>query len=157
VLNEFVCDPSGTPNSAPIALSKTPSLLFASKVAKNRGLNIDTTVAWIRATAQDRGIGVLTLAGLSFAAIKEADAAARHDAFLDDGNIFNFTADSHPIHLHLVQYQVLEKWHIDFLDQNDDSIPDDTNGDGLITYGYRIIPQLFRRGHLDRRQGRSAT
>jgi spore coat protein A len=40
-------------------------------------------------------------------------------------DIFNFTADSHPIHLHLPQYQVLEKWHIDFLDQNDDSIPDD--------------------------------
>ena len=24
-------------------------------------------------------------------------------------NIFNFTADTHPIHLHLVQYQVVEK------------------------------------------------
>jgi spore coat protein A len=50
-------------------------------------------------------------------------------------DIFNFTADSHPIHLHLTQYQVLEKWHIDFLDNNDDGIPDDTNGDGLISYG----------------------
>ena len=50
-------------------------------------------------------------------------------------DIFNFTADSHPIHLHLTQYQVLEKQHIDFLDNNDDGIPDDTNGDGLISYG----------------------
>jgi spore coat protein A, manganese oxidase len=50
-------------------------------------------------------------------------------------DIFNFTADSHPIHLHLPQYQVLEKQHIDFLDNNDDGIPDDTNGDGLISYG----------------------
>ena len=72
-------------------------------------------------------------------------------------DIFNFTADSHPIHLHLPQYQVLEKWHIDFLDQDDDGIPDDTNGDGMITYGTRIIPRLFRRGHLDWRQGPSAT
>ena len=55
-------------------------------------------------------------------------------------DIFNFTADSHPIHLHLPQYQVLEKWHIDFLDQNDDSIPDDMNGDGLITYGTGSSP-----------------
>ena len=50
-------------------------------------------------------------------------------------DIFNFTADSHPIHLHLVQYQVLEKWHIDFRDQDDNGIPDDTNGDGMISYG----------------------
>jgi spore coat protein A len=50
-------------------------------------------------------------------------------------DLFNFTADSHPIHLHLTQYQVLEKWHIDFVDKNDDGIPDDTNGDGMISYG----------------------
>jgi spore coat protein A len=50
-------------------------------------------------------------------------------------DIFNFTADSHPIHLHLTQYQVLEKEHIDFLDNDDNGIPDDTNGDGVITYG----------------------
>jgi spore coat protein A len=59
-------------------------------------------------------------------------------------DIFNFTADSHPIHLHLTQYQVLEKWHIDFEDNEDldgdgipdgNGIPDDTNGDGLISYG----------------------
>ena len=34
-------------------------------------------------------------------------------------DIFNFTADSHPIHLHLTQYQVVEKWHIDFVDLED--------------------------------------
>ncbi|MBI5261143.1 MAG: multicopper oxidase domain-containing protein [Bradyrhizobium sp.] len=48
--------------------------------------------------------------------------------------MFNFSEDSHPIHLHLTQYQVLGKWHIDFLDQDDNGIPDDTNADGLITY-----------------------
>ena len=31
--------------------------------------------------------------------------------------MFNFTADSHPIHLHLTQYQVVEKHHIDFVDE----------------------------------------
>ena len=58
-------------------------------------------------------------------------------------DIFNFTADSHPIHLHLTQYQVLGKWHIDFLDQDDDGIPDDMNGDGLITYGNRSSPSTI--------------
>ena len=38
-------------------------------------------------------------------------------------DIFNFTADSHPIHLHLTQYQVLEKRHIDFLDGDDERHP----------------------------------
>ncbi|QHO72484.1 spore coat protein A [Bradyrhizobium sp. CCBAU 051011] len=50
-------------------------------------------------------------------------------------DMFNFTADSHPIHLHLPQFQVLGKWHIDFLDQDENGIPDDTNSDGEITYG----------------------
>ena len=54
----------------------------------------------------------------------------------EEWDIFNFTADSHPIHLHLTQYQVIEKHHIDFLDANEDGIPDDSNRDGQITYGY---------------------
>lgn len=55
-------------------------------------------------------------------------------------NIFNFTADSHPIHLHLVRFQVVEKRHIDYLDEDEDGIPDDTNHDGTITYGTGSTP-----------------
>ncbi|ACA16413.1 multicopper oxidase type 2 [Methylobacterium sp. 4-46] len=58
----------------------------------------------------------------------------------EDWQVFNFTADSHPIHLHLVQYQVVEKRHIDFQDANDDGVPDDTNHDGVITYGHDSVP-----------------
>jgi spore coat protein A, manganese oxidase len=54
-------------------------------------------------------------------------------------DLFNFTADSHPIHLHLPQFQILGKWHIDFLDKDENGIPDDTNGDGLISYGTDIL------------------
>ena len=54
---------------------------------------------------------------------------------VEDWQMFNFTADTHPIHLHLTQYQVVEKRHIEFLDGNEDGIPDDTNNDGEITYG----------------------
>jgi spore coat protein A len=55
-------------------------------------------------------------------------------------NIFNFTADSHPIHLHLVQYQVVEKHEIFFQDADENGIPDDTTGDGLISYGFGSAP-----------------
>lgn len=50
-------------------------------------------------------------------------------------NIFNFTADTHPVHLHLVQYQAVEKHEIFFQDEDENGIPDDTTGDGLISYG----------------------
>jgi spore coat protein A len=49
--------------------------------------------------------------------------------------MFNFTADTHPVHLHLTQYQVVEKREIFFRDEDEDGIPDDTTGDGLISYG----------------------
>jgi spore coat protein A len=54
-------------------------------------------------------------------------------------DIFNFTADSHPIHLHLTQYQVLEKREITFTDVAEDGIPDDITGDGEIKYGEDIF------------------
>ena len=55
-------------------------------------------------------------------------------------NVFNFTADTHPIHLHLVQYQVVEKREIFFRDEDEDGVPDDTTGDGLISYGVGSTP-----------------
>ena len=87
VLNDFVCDPAGTRIRPCSVWSKAPSLSLPASVAKTGGLNIDTPFARIRGTAQDRGIGVLTLAALTFAAIKESQAASRQDAFLDDGAI----------------------------------------------------------------------
>ena len=87
VLNEFVCDPAGTPNSALFSLVQGAFAFVVGKVAKTGGLRIDTPFARIRGTAQDRGIGILTLAALTFAAIEESQAASRHDAFLDDGTI----------------------------------------------------------------------
>lgn len=47
----------------------------------------------------------------------------------------NFTEDAHPIHVHQPQFQVVERRLIDFVDLNEDGIPDDTNGSG-ITSGY---------------------
>ena len=87
VLNEFSCERTGAPNSALFSLVQGAFSFVAGKIARAGGLNIDTPFATIRGTAQDRGIGILTLAALTFAAIEESQAASRHDAFLDDGAI----------------------------------------------------------------------
>ena len=88
VLNEFVVRAQPAPRIRPCSVwSKAPSAFVAGKIARTGGLRIDTPFATIRGSAQDRGIGILTLAALTFAAIKESEAASRHDAFLDDGTI----------------------------------------------------------------------
>ena len=54
--------------------------------------------------------------------------------------IFNYTADAHPMHLHLVQYQVLGRYMMNQIDSNGDGVVDqldytvaaDSNGDGLV-------------------------
>ena len=43
-------------------------------------------------------------------------------------DIFNLTADAHPIHLHLTQFQVLARHEISFIDANDDGVPDNVRG-----------------------------
>jgi VCBS repeat-containing protein len=86
-LNEFVYNPNGTSNSALFSLNQGAFTFTAGKVAKSGGLRIDTPVARIRGTSQDRGIGILTFATLTFSVIDEIQAASRSDAFLDDGTI----------------------------------------------------------------------
>jgi VCBS repeat-containing protein len=87
LLNEFSCERMGAPNLALFGLLQGAFSFVAGKIARGGGLNIDTPFATIRGTAQDRGIGILTLAALTFAAIKESQAASPQDAFLDDGTI----------------------------------------------------------------------
>jgi spore coat protein A len=49
--------------------------------------------------------------------------------------IYNFTADAHPVHLHLTQFEGIGRREIQFKDDDGDGIPDDTTGDGEISYG----------------------
>ncbi len=49
--------------------------------------------------------------------------------------IYNTTADSHPVHLHLTEFAVVERRKIIFTDANGDGLPDDINGDGKVTTG----------------------
>src|SRR5262249_40358412 len=83
-LNEFVCGPNGTSNSALFSLNQGAFNFTTGKVAKSAGLTIDTPIARIRSTSQGRGIGALTLAALTFSVMDEIQAASRPDAFLDD-------------------------------------------------------------------------
>ena len=87
VVSEFVCVPNGTSNSALRSLVQGAFSFIAGKVAKTGGLRIDTPVARIRGTAQHGGMGILTLAALTFSVMKEIQAAGRSDAFLDDDTI----------------------------------------------------------------------
>src|SRR5262245_38408053 len=87
VLNEFSCERTGAPNSALFSLIQGAFSFVAGKIARTGGLNVDTPFGKIRGTTQDRGIGILTLAALTFAAIKESQAASSQDAYLDDGTI----------------------------------------------------------------------
>src|SRR5262245_12948779 len=87
VLNEFSCERTGAANSALFSLIQGAFSFVAGKIARAGGLNIHTPLATIRGKTQDRGIGILTFAALTFAAIKESEAASPPDAFLDDGTI----------------------------------------------------------------------
>src|SRR5262245_2252356 len=87
-LNEFVYDPFGTSNSALLNLLRGTFAFIAGKVANTGGFRIDTPVGRIRGSTQKGGFGILTLAAMTFASTHdEVQAAARQDAFLDDGTI----------------------------------------------------------------------
>ncbi len=85
-LGEFACDPDGLANSARLIVTQGSFAFIAGKVAKAGGLRIDTPFASIRGTAQGGGIGILTLAALTFSAMEQIHAAGP-DAISDDGII----------------------------------------------------------------------
>src|SRR5262249_33419666 len=69
------------------SLSNGTFTFVAGKLAKTGGLRIDTPVGRIRGTAQNGGIGTLTLAGLTFAVMDQIQAASRSPGFLDDDSL----------------------------------------------------------------------
>ncbi|HKR83360.1 MAG TPA: FecR domain-containing protein, partial [Terriglobales bacterium] len=77
VLSEFVYDPNGKSNSTLFGLSKGAFSFIAGKAAKASGLRIDTPVGRIRGGAESGGIGVLTLAGLTFSVMDQIQAASQ--------------------------------------------------------------------------------
>jgi VCBS repeat-containing protein len=88
VLNEFVYDPNGKSNSTLFSLSKGTFTFIPGKAAAASGLRIDTPVGRIRGTTREGGIGILTLAGLTFSVMDQIQAASQSPhGFLDDGAV----------------------------------------------------------------------
>jgi spore coat protein A, manganese oxidase len=71
--------------------------------------------------------------------------------------LYNFTEDAHPIHVHLTQFQVLERHKIWFQDDlnnetgvpEPDGVPDDRDGDGDLDYTTLSNPPLDENGEFD--------
>src|SRR3954467_1516501 len=53
----------------------------------------------------------------------------------EEWDIFNFTEDAHPIHIHLTQFQVLGRQQISFIDKDSNGIPDNVRGGPAVTAG----------------------
>ena len=88
VLSEFVYDPNGKSNSTLFSLSKGTFTFIPGKAAGASGLRIDTPVGRIRGSAREGGIGILTLAGLTFSVLDQIQAASQAPhGFLDDGAV----------------------------------------------------------------------
>ena len=87
VLNEFVCDSNGTSHSALFEVARGTFAFVAGQVAKTGCLRVDTPVGSIRSRAHTGGIGMLSLAALTFSILKEVQAADPNVSFLDDGSI----------------------------------------------------------------------
>ena len=87
MLNEFVCDPSGTSHSALFGVTRGTFAFIGGQVAKTGCLRVDTPVGSIRGRAHAGGIGTLSLIALTFAVMQEVQAADPNVTFLDDGSI----------------------------------------------------------------------
>jgi len=87
VLDEFVCDAGGTPHSALFAVTRGTFAFIAGQAAKTGSLWIDTPLGRIRGRAHAGGLGMLSLAALTFALMKEVQAADPNATFLDTDSI----------------------------------------------------------------------
>ncbi|HTQ84019.1 MAG TPA: VCBS domain-containing protein [Pseudolabrys sp.] len=85
VLKEFAWDEVSP--SALFNVTRGSFSFTAGQLAKAGRLGIDTPVASIRGRTQTGGIGILSLAALYFAVLKEAEAASSNATLLDDGVI----------------------------------------------------------------------
>ena len=82
MLNEFVCDSSGTSHSVLFGVTRGTFAFIGGQVAKTGCLRIDTPVGSIRGRARAGGIGTLSLIALTFAVMQEVQAADPNVTFL---------------------------------------------------------------------------
>jgi VCBS repeat-containing protein len=135
VLTEFVFAPNVTSNSALFGLSQGAFSFVAGKVAKTGDLRIDTPIARIRGTSQAVGLGILTLAALTFSAVKQIQAASRADAFLDDDTIT-------PKDLSYGKFTILNKRTGEVTEANDPTVTYEFAPDGTVTRTAKTSAQV---------------
>jgi hypothetical protein len=87
VLDEFACDPKGAARSVLFSLARGTFAFIAGELARTGDLRIETPVASIRGRGQSGGIGILTLAALTFSVVQESLAANPDDAAPDEDPI----------------------------------------------------------------------
>ena len=87
VLNEFVCDSTGTSHSALFGVTKGAFAIIAGQAASTAGLRVDTPFGSIRGRAHAGGFGMLSLTALTFSLMNEVRAADPNATFLDDDSI----------------------------------------------------------------------
>jgi T1SS-143 domain-containing protein len=135
VLTEFVCAPNGTSSSTFVSVSQGAFSFVAGKVAKTGGLTIDTPIARIRGTSQAGGLGILTLAALTFSAMNEIQAASRPDVFLDDDTIT-------PKDLPYGTFTILNKLTGEVTEANDPTVTYEFASDGSVTRTPKTASQV---------------
>ena len=87
VLSEFAQDSDGALRSALFSVTRGTFAFITSQMATTGSLTVDTPVGSIRSLARASGIGMLSLAALTFAFMKEVQAAEPNVTFLDDDSI----------------------------------------------------------------------
>jgi len=87
VLKEFVRGSAGHLHSALLTLARGAFAFIVGRIAKSGGLTIDTPLASIRSRSSGSGIGILSIAALTFSAIEQSHAQPAGTTFLDDGEI----------------------------------------------------------------------
>jgi len=87
VLNEFVCDSTGTLHSALFGVTKGGFAIIAGQAASTGGLRVDTPFGRIRGRAHAGGFGMLSLTALTFSLMNEVRASDPNATFLDDDSI----------------------------------------------------------------------
>ncbi|MBR0696962.1 VCBS domain-containing protein [Bradyrhizobium lablabi] len=87
VFNEFLCDSSGAPRSALFSVTRGAFAFISGDVARTGSLKVDTPFGSIRGRAHAGGFGMLSLAALTFAMMKDVHAADPNATWLDDDSI----------------------------------------------------------------------
>ena len=108
VLNDFVCDPSGTLRSALFDVARGSFAFTTGQVAPTGFLTVETPVANIRGRARTSGIGALSLTALTFAILDEVQAAHLNGPTFLDPDVITYKDLRHGV-FEVVTKELIER------------------------------------------------